>query len=123
MSFSVHRWRWRVPASNCGILAALLLISSYGTAQADKSTTPGALDNPAVPEAIRLALAPNGYRILPDINSPAIQIWYRKGVPAQPKNATADAIYDRLAESTLLGLSRSNRSRRLLHSSLRAHAQ
>jgi hypothetical protein len=104
MSFSVHRWCWRVPASNCGIQAAILLISSYGIAQADKSTTPGALDNPVVPEAIRQALSPKGYRIMPDINSPAIQIWYRKDVPAQPKNASADAIYDRLAESTLLGV-------------------
>ena len=104
MSFSVHRRCWRVPAPNCGILAAILLISSYGTAQAGKSETPGALNNPAVPDAIRQALVPKGYRILPDINSPAIQIWYRKEVPAQPKNASADAIYDRLAESTLLGV-------------------
>src|SRR5437588_12634494 len=104
MSFSVHRWCWRVPVPNCGILAAILLISSYGTAQAGKSETPGALNNPAVPEAIRQVLAPKGYRILPDINSPAIQVWYRKEVPAQPKNASADAIYDRLAESTLLGV-------------------
>jgi len=104
MSFSLHRWCWRVAAPNCGILAAILLFSSYGTAQAGKSEAPGALNNPAVPESIRQALAPKGYRILPDINSPAIQIWYRKDVPAQPKNATADAIYDRLAESSLLGV-------------------
>ena len=104
MSFSRHRWGWRVPAPNCGILAAILLISSYGTAQAGKAETPGALNDPAVPEAIRQALAPRGYRILPDITSPAIEIWYRKEVPAQPKNASADAIYDRLAESTLLGV-------------------
>jgi hypothetical protein len=104
MSLSVHRWCWRVPVPNCGILAALLLISSYGTARAGKSETPGALNDPVVPEAIRRALTSKGYRILPDINSPTIQIWYRKDVPAQPKNATADAIYDRLAESTLLGV-------------------
>ena len=104
MSSSAHQWRWRVPAPNCGILAAFLLISSYGTAQAGRVEAPGALKDAAVPEAIRQTLAPTGYRILPDINSPAIQIWYRKEVPAHPKNASADAIYDRLAESTLLGV-------------------
>jgi hypothetical protein len=93
-----------VPAPSCGILAAILLISSYSNAQADKVETPDALNDPAVPESIRQALAPKGYRILPDLNSPVIEIWYRKEVPAQPKNASADGIYDRLAESTLLGL-------------------
>ena len=93
-----------VRAPKRGIVVALLLISSYGTAQVSKVEAPGALNDPVVPEAIRQALTSKGYRILPDINSPAIQIWYCKEVPAQPKNATADAIYDRLAESTLLGV-------------------
>jgi hypothetical protein len=94
-----------VRARKCGTLGAILLISSYGIAQSAKVETPGgALNDPAVPEAIRQTLAAKPYRILPDINSPVIEIWYRKEVPAQPKNASADAIYDRLAESTLLGV-------------------
>lgn len=86
------------------VAAILFFISSYSIAQAGKVETPAALNDPAVPEAIRQSLAPKGYRILPDVNSPAIQIWYRKDVPAQPKNTARDAIYDRLAESTLLGV-------------------
>jgi hypothetical protein len=104
MSSSTRDGRWRVSAPSCRIFTAILFISSYGTAQAGKIETPGALNDPTVPGAIRQALAPQGYRILPDINSPVIQIWYRKEVPAQPKNASGDAIYDRLAESTLLGI-------------------
>src|SRR6202008_4988638 len=85
-------------------IAAVLLLSFYGFAQAAKVEASGSLNNSAVPESIRQVLAPKGYRILPDINSSAIEIWYRKEVPAQPKNATSDAVYDRIAESTLLGV-------------------
>lgn len=93
-----------MPVPTSGILAAILFLCSYSSAQAGKVEAPGTLTDPAVPEAIRQVLAPKGYRILPDVNSPAIQIWYRKDVPTQPKNASTDAIYDRLAESTLLGV-------------------
>lgn len=85
-------------------IAAVLFLSFYGLAQAGKVEAPGSLNNPAVPESIRQVLVPKGYRILPDISSSAIEIWYRKEVPSQPKNASSDAIYDRLAESTLLGV-------------------
>ena len=67
------------------MLAAILLISSYGIAQAGKSETPGALNNPAVPEAIRLALAPNGYRILPDITVPPSRSGIAKMYPRNRK--------------------------------------
>ncbi len=93
-----------MPIPISGILATILFLCSYSSAQAGNVEAPGALTDPAVPEAIRQTLAPKGYRILPDVHSPAIQIWFRKDVPAQPKNASADAIYDRLAESTLLGV-------------------
>ena len=89
----------------CRVVTAIFIICSYASAQAGKVEAPGgALNDPAVPESIRLSLAPKGYRVLPDINSPVIEIWYRKEVPAQPKNPSSDAIYDRLAESTLLGV-------------------
>ena len=98
-----------MPAPTSGILVAILFLCSYSLcsyrgAQAGKIEASGALTDPAVPEAIRQALAPKGVRILADIQSPAIEIWFRKVVPAQPKNASADTIYDRLAESTLLGV-------------------
>jgi len=64
------------------------------------------LNDPAVPGVIRQLLAPKGYRIFPDANGPALEIWYRKEIPAQPKPATSDAIYDRLAESMLVGVLR-----------------
>ena len=85
-------------------MAALLLLSAYGFAQAGKVESSDALNDSSVPEAIRQVLVPKGYRILPDANSPVLEIWYRKQVPAQPKNASSDAIYDWLAESTFLGV-------------------
>ena len=50
------------------------------------------------------ALAAKGYRILPGPGSAAIEIWFCKQVPAQPKPANGDAIYDRLSETTLIGV-------------------
>jgi hypothetical protein len=92
------------------VVTPILIICSYASAQSGKVETPGsALNDPAVPETIRQSLAPKSYRILPDLNSPVIEIWYRKEVPAQPKNTSADAIYDRLAESTLLGVIHSSK--------------
>lgn len=85
-------------------MAVVLLLALYGFAQAGKVESSDALTDPSVPEAIRQVLGPKGYRILPDVNSPVMEIWYRKEIPAQPKNASSDAIYDRLAESTLLGV-------------------
>lgn len=82
----------------------MLLLSLYGFAQAGKVESLDALTDSSVPEALRQVLAPKGYRILPDVNGPVLEIWYRKEVPAQPKNASSDAIYDRVAESTLLGV-------------------
>jgi hypothetical protein len=89
-----------------GVCAAILLVALSCAAQSGKVEVPGAgaLSDAAVPETIRQVLAPKGYRILPDVNRSVIEIWYRKEVPAQPKNASAEAVYDRLAESTLLGV-------------------
>jgi hypothetical protein len=62
------------------------------------------LTDSAVPEAIRQVLVPKGYRIAPDEAGAAVEIWYRQDVPAQPKTAAADAVYDRLAPSALIGV-------------------
>ena len=57
-----------------------------------------------MPQPIRQALAAQGYRIVLDASSPLAEIWFRKSIPPQPKNASSDAVYDRLPESTLIGV-------------------
>jgi hypothetical protein len=60
--------------------------------------------DPAVPEAIRRVLETRGYRITIDGTNPTVEVWYRKEVPKQPKDASADAVYDRLVPSSLIGI-------------------
>jgi hypothetical protein len=89
------------------ILAAsvlVLLISIPGRAQAGKIEPIGPLTESTVPEAIRAAVSAKGYRVASDDASPAIEIWYRKDVPAQPKAASTTAVYDRLTPSALVGV-------------------
>ena len=64
------------------------------------------LIDPAVPDAVRQVLEPKGYRIFLDGTSIAAEIWLRKDMPAQPKKESADVIYDRVPESTLVGVLR-----------------
>lgn len=106
MSLSTYEWGRRFCATVHAVFASVLLSSFLGAAQTGKVEAPGTgpLSDSGVPETIRQVLAPKGYRILPDVNRSVIEIWYRKEVPAQPKNTSADALYDRLAESTLLGV-------------------
>lgn len=89
-----------------GIAASLLilLISLPGRAQAGKVEPLGPLTESSVPEAVRSALSAKGYRITPDDATPAIEIWYRKEVSAQPKAASTNAVYDRLTASALVGV-------------------
>jgi hypothetical protein len=96
--------RWRV--SMRAIVGAVLLasISLASPAQDGALETVGALSHASVPESIRQILSAKGYRILLDGNNAAVELWYRKEIPAQTKSASADAVYDRLAESTLLGV-------------------
>ena len=73
-------------------------------AQAGKAEAIGALTDSAIPEAISHQLAPKGYRITLDEPTPSVEIWYRKEAPAAPKSASANAVYDRLAPSALVGV-------------------
>jgi len=57
-----------------------------------------------VPEPVRQVLEAKGYRVLLDGSAIAAELWFRKDMPAQPKKETADVIYDRIAESTLVGV-------------------
>lgn len=53
---------------------------------------------------MRSSVSAKGYRVTPDDATPAIEIWYRKDVPAQPKAASTSAVYDRLTPSALVGV-------------------
>ena len=64
------------------------------------------LSDAAVPDSVRQVLEPKGYRIFLDGTSIAAEIWLRKDLPAQPKKETADVIYDRIVESTLVAVLR-----------------
>lgn len=58
----------------------------------------------AVPRPIAQSLSPHGFRITPATGGSEIEIWYCKEVPAQAKGAASDAVYDRIPESSLLGV-------------------
>ena len=87
--------------ASIALLHSLLCLQSAG--QDSKVESLGALTDSTVPDAIRQILALKGSRIQPDSNT-VVDIWFRKEVPAQAKGSSTDAIYDRLAESTLLGV-------------------
>ena len=85
-------------------LLIILLISVRSQAQAGKVEPLGPLTESSVPVAVRSAVSAKGYRIAPDDATPAIEIWYGKDVPAQPKAASTSAVYDRLTPSALVGV-------------------
>jgi len=89
------------------IVLALAFISLPSIGQVGRTEPLPALTNATVPDAIRQLLAPKGDRIFPQADSPALEIWFRKELPAQPTPSTIDAIYDRVAESTFVGVLRS----------------
>ncbi len=86
------------------IVLLFAFISHAGLAQVGRIETLPSLTDHDVPEPVRQLLAPTGYRVFPDANAPALEIWFRKEIPAQPKPSASDAIYERLAESTLVGV-------------------
>lgn len=90
--------------SRLGLIAVLPFLLYLQSSGQDSKVEPlGALTDSAVPDSIRQTLAAKGSRIQPDSSS-AVEIWFRKEVPAQAKGSSTDAIYDRLAESTLVGI-------------------
>ncbi|HJY88527.1 MAG TPA: hypothetical protein VKE24_16960, partial [Candidatus Acidoferrales bacterium] len=82
----------------------LSLVAVPCGAQAGKVEPIGPLTETTVPELIRQSLNEKGYRVTPDNASPALEIWYRKQVPAQPKTASADAVYERVVPWSLVGV-------------------
>ena len=86
------------------IFLFLAVIPAAWGAQPTKVEALGVLTDASVPQVIRQALAPKGYRIALDAAGPVIELWYRKEVPAQPKGTPTDAVYDQLTPSTLIGV-------------------
>jgi hypothetical protein len=95
--------RARTCVSPLAIFALSLLVSAPCWAQAGKVEAIGPLTESSVPEAIRQSLNAKGFRVTPDASSPAVEIWYRKEVPAQSK-AGAEAVYDHLTPFVLVGV-------------------
>jgi hypothetical protein len=96
----------------CMCLAAALLsilVSVFGFAQAGTVEQIGPLVDSTVPQSIRQSLNAQGYRVTAEVPGSAVEIWYREEVPAQPKAASADAVYERLAPSALVGVLRFKR--------------
>ena len=87
------------------VVVVLLSLCVLTPAQTAGKVEPlGPLTDAAVPESVRTVLDAKGYRVRLDDSSVAAEIWFRKDLPAQPKKETPDVIYDRLAESVLVGV-------------------
>ena len=87
------------------VVVVLLSLCVLTLAQTAGKVEPlGPLTEAAVPESIRAVLDAKGSLVRLDDNSVAAEIWFRKDLPAQPKKETPDVIYDRLAESVLVGV-------------------
>ena len=97
------RQRTRVFPVFLFIVAAAVLAAAQ---QTGKLEALGALTDASVSTAVRQVLEPKGYRISLDGTTVAAEIWLRKDMPAQPKKESADVIYDRMVESTLVGVLR-----------------
>ena len=97
--------RFRTGVRTCTLsLLFACLVPASGWAQADKVESLGPLTESSVPEQIRQAVGPKGYRVTADSATPAVEIWYRKEIPAQPQAGSADAVYERLAPWSLVGV-------------------
>ena len=88
--------------SGLPMLAALSLPCA---AQAGKVEALGPLTETTVPAQLRQVLDAKGYRVLVGGNA-AAELWFRKDLAAGAVAQTADVIYDRLAESNLVGVIR-----------------
>ena len=89
-------WSWAI--------IPLLLLSSVCLAQNGKVETLGPLTDGDVPQKIRQAMEPKGYRLLLDDGTPICELWLRRSIPAQPKGDTPDILYSNFPESILVGV-------------------
>ena len=85
----------------CWFAVGVLLVAPAMMLGAPKVETTGACTESSVPDAVKKALAAQGYRVTLDDGS-AVEVWPRAQVPSSTK-AREDATYA-LAPSTLLGV-------------------
>jgi hypothetical protein len=87
------------------IIICALFFSRVGFAQGSRLETIGPLTESAVPESVRKALEPKGYRVLREDGRVVCEIWFRAAVPIQTgKTAEPEVVYTGLEESTLVGV-------------------
>lgn len=87
------------------ILSGLVLSGApIHAATAPKVEQIGASDEPGLPDALKKALEPKGYRITLEDGSEWCKIWLRDSVPASGKSDVEGALFPQLAESTLIGV-------------------
>ena len=85
-----------------GFLIQLLSLIALG-ADGGKVESIGAFTDQSAPEALRKALAPNGYRITFADSSVACEVWFRATVPTGKTDASG-AVYTMLPEGALIGV-------------------
>jgi hypothetical protein len=85
-----------------GLLALFISFTALA-ADGGKVESIGAFADQNAPEALRKALAPNGYRIKLGDGSVACEVWFRATVPAGKTDASG-AVYTTLPEGALIGV-------------------
>ena len=103
-AFGIFLRRLRSGAIAAIVFSTLLLFVQPSAGQADNVEAIGPPSDPSISPTTVQALDPKGYRIVPGPGSAAIELWFCKEISAQVKPANRDAIYDRLAETTLIGV-------------------
>lgn len=90
--------------SRCFVFLLLICVTSLASAQSGKVTPLDALTDSAVPEQVRAATGPKGYRVALDDGSLACELWFAKTLNLQPKKDVPGAAYPEIAESSFFGV-------------------
>ena len=89
------------------ILAPMILLAtlpSSALAGSGKLETIGEFTDPKASDALRSTLDPKGHRVILGDGNVLCEIWWRNGVPTQPKQDLPGTAYTEIAVSTLLGV-------------------
>ena len=84
------------------LIVIVLFTASLAAAQTGSVAPLEALSDSSIPEAIRSALGPKGYRITLDDGS--VELWFSKNLPSQAAKDVPGVAYPQLAESTFVGV-------------------
>lgn len=85
-----------------GLLILVVSLAALAS-EGGKVENIGAFADQSAPEAVRKALAPNGYRVLLADGSAACEVWFRATVPTGKTDASG-AVYTMLPEGAFIGL-------------------